>query len=163
MIRSFQKEDASYIIDSHYEIYNREYQYDLSFRAFIERSISEFMQRSDYSKEHIWILERDGQPRGAVGITKVDEQVAQLRLFLVDPKVRGNGYGSKLIWQAIDFCKKASYQTVILWTNTDLKEARRLYEKHGFRLKETKTQTLSGQELIEERWELSLLPGRNHP
>jgi hypothetical protein len=36
MIRSFQLEDADYIIYSHYEIYNREYQYDISFKEFIE-------------------------------------------------------------------------------------------------------------------------------
>lgn len=156
MIRSFHLEDTDYIIRSHYEIYNKEYHYDLSFKEFIENTLNEFIKRADRSKENIWILEMDDEPKGSIGITKVNEHVAQLRLFLVDPGVRGAGYGGQLIQKAIDFCREANYKTIILWTNSELKAARHLYEKYGFRLIETRIQTLSGQDLTEERWELSL-------
>jgi GNAT superfamily N-acetyltransferase len=155
LIRTFKLEEVDYIINSHYEIYNREYQYDLSFRDFITESVNGFIKRSD-SKENIWILEIEGKPRGSISIKKVNDKIAQLGLFLVEPDLRGYGYGKKLVQTAIAFCKQNGYQTVILWTNSELKSARRIYEKYGFQLKENQIRILSNKELIEERWELSI-------
>ncbi|OAT72965.1 GNAT family N-acetyltransferase [Parageobacillus thermoglucosidasius] len=155
MIRMFKLEDADYIINSHYKIYNREYQYDLSFRDFIAESVNGFIKRSD-SKENIWILEIEGEPKGSISIKKVNDKVAQLGLFLVEPDLRGSGYGKQLLQTAIAFCKEKGYQAVILWTNSELKTARRIYEKNGFQLKETRMRNLSNKELIEEKWELSI-------
>ncbi|QPA32542.1 GNAT family N-acetyltransferase [Thermaerobacillus caldiproteolyticus] len=151
----FKLEDADYIINSYYEIYNREYQYDLSFRDFIAESVNGFIKRSD-SKENIWILEIEGEPKGSISIKKVNDKVAQLGLFLVEPDLRGSGYGKQLLQTAIAFCKEKGYQTVILWTNSELKSARCIYEKNGFQLKETRIRNLSNKELIEEKWELSI-------
>lgn len=151
----FKLEDADYIINSHYKIYNREYQYDLSFRDFIAESVNGFIKRSD-SKENIWILEIEGEPKGSISIKKVNDKVAQLGLFLVEPDLRGSGYGKQLLQTAIAFCKEKGYQAVILWTNSELKTARRIYEKNGFQLKETRMRNLSNKELIEEKWELSI-------
>ena len=156
MIRSFKAEDAQYIINSHYDIYAKEYKFDLSFKDFIAKSVEDFIQRSDDLNEKILILEIAEEPKGSIGITKVNEDVAQLRLFLVDPSLRGSGLGRQLIQNAIDFCREKKYKTIILWTNSELKAARHLYEKFGFRIMETRKQVLSNQELIEERWELSL-------
>ncbi len=97
-----------------------------------------------------------GKPKGSISIKKVSDQVAQLGLFLVEPGVRGGGYGQQLLQRAIDFCKEKGYETIILWTNSELKSARMLYEKNGFRLNETRRQILSNKELIEEKWELHI-------
>ncbi len=78
-------------------------------------------------------------------------------LFLVEPNVRGTGYGQKLVETAINFCKKNGFKSIILWTNSELKSARRIYERFGFELKETQTQMISNKELIEEKWELILV------
>ncbi|OEH94181.1 GNAT family N-acetyltransferase [Bacillus solimangrovi] len=155
MIRVFQQEDRDYVINSHYEIYNQEYQYDLSFRDFIENSVDGFVERSS-DDERIWIVENEGQPRGSISIKKVDDHVAQLGLFLVEPVLRGTGYGQRLVQTAIDFCKERGYKSIILWTNSDLVAARRIYEKYGFHLEQTRTTVLSNQTLVEERWEMSI-------
>lgn len=136
LIRTFKLEDADYIINAHYEIYNREYQYDLSFRDFIAESVSGLIKRSD-SKENIWILDIEGKPGGSISIKIVNDKIAQLGLFLVEPDLRGYGYGKEHLQTAIAFCKQNGYQTVILWTNSELKSARRIYEKYGFQLKES--------------------------
>lgn len=156
MIRPFKLEDRDFVINSHYEIYNKEYNYDFTFKQFISLSIDDYIRRADDLKERIWILEVDNKPKGSIGITKVNESIAQLRLFLVDPSLRGTGYGKELIKTAIDFCKDADYRDIILWTNSDLLSARYMYEKFGFRLTESKKVKLSNQELIEEKWELTL-------
>ncbi|MGO4349447.1 hypothetical protein AB4Z45_28595 [Paenibacillus sp. MCAF9] len=80
MIRPFQLEDVDYIINSHYNLYNKEFQYDLSFRAFIADRVHGFIERSD-SNENIWILESEGKQRSSISIHKVNEDTAQLGLF----------------------------------------------------------------------------------
>lgn len=156
MIRTFNLEDTNYIINSHYELYNKKYNYDLSFRDFISKNMEGFIERADNIKERIWILEVEKERRGSISIKKVNENVAQLGMFLVDPNLRGAGFGNQLIQKAIHFCRQTNYKTIILWTNNDLKAARHIYENNGFRLIKTRKQTLSNQELLEELWELSI-------
>ncbi|MCX2829580.1 hypothetical protein COM13_26875 [Bacillus pseudomycoides] len=156
MIRTFNLEDTNYIINSHYELYNKEYNYDLSFRDFISKNMEGFIERADNIKERIWILEVEKERRGSISIKKVNENVAQLGMFLVDPNLRGAGFGNQLVQKAIHFCQQTNYKTIILWTNNDLKAARHIYENNGFRLIKTRKQTLSNQELLEELWELSI-------
>jgi len=156
MIRNFKKNDKDYIIDSHYKIYNKEYSYDLSFKKFVSNSVNQYIKKANNSLENIWILDIDGCPKGSISIKSVSEDVAQLGLFLVDPSLRGTGLGKQLIQTAIDFCKERNYKKVVLWTNSELVAARRIYENKGFRLIETRNLILSNKELIEEQWELSL-------
>ena len=63
MIRSFTHEDKDYIINSHYELYNKEYNYDLSFRDFIEEKVEDIIKKS-YDNENTWILEIERAKRG---------------------------------------------------------------------------------------------------
>ncbi|GKU78043.1 hypothetical protein L3i20_v224400 [Paenibacillus sp. L3-i20] len=94
--------------------------------------------------------------RGSISIKKVDEHTAQLGLFLVEPSLRGTGYGHQLVQRAITFCEEIKFKTIILWTNSELISARRIYSRNGFELMETRVQTLSNKELTEERWEKGL-------
>ncbi|MCL7749576.1 GNAT family N-acetyltransferase [Halalkalibacter alkaliphilus] len=153
MIRTYRLEDQDYIVNSHYDLYNKEFGYDLTFREFIEESVRGFIERAD-SSENIFILEIGGKQSGSVSLKKVNDNTAQLGLFLVEPNVRGTGYGQKLVETAINFSKENGFKSIILWTNSELKAARRIYERFGFELKKTQTQILSNKELIEEKWEL---------
>ncbi|MGR6338856.1 GNAT family N-acetyltransferase [Priestia megaterium] len=156
MIRDFNENDKDYIIDSHYKIYNKEYNYDLSFKEFISNSVNQYIKNANNLLENIWILDIDGCPKGSISIKRVNEDVAQLGLFLVDPSLRGTGLGKQLVQTAIDFCKEKNYKKVVLWTNSKLFAARRIYKNKGFQLIETRKQFLSNKELVEEQWELSL-------
>ena len=64
--------------------------------------------------------------------------------------------GNKLVDEAVDFCKRKDYQTIILWTLDNLKPARNLYRKMGFQPKEKKSHQIWGKNLTEEKWELKL-------
>ncbi|WP_263705438.1 GNAT family N-acetyltransferase [Shouchella tritolerans] len=155
MIRTFRPADKDYIIQSHYELYNKEFQYDLSFRDFITDSVTGFMDRSN-PRENIWILEINGKQKGSISIKEASDDTGQLGLFLLDPSTRGCGYGQKLLETAIDFCKETGFENVILWTNSELTAARKLYQQNGFERTETRVQLLSNKELTEERWERAL-------
>jgi GNAT superfamily N-acetyltransferase len=155
MIRTYRLEDKDYIVNSHYDLYSKEFEYDLSFRDFIEESVIGLVQRAD-TEENIFILEVNEKQSGSISIKKVNDNTAQLGLFLVEPNVRGTGYGQELVETAINFCQEKGFASIILWTNSELKSARRIYERVGFELKKTQTQILSNKELIEEKWELML-------
>ncbi|MBD8498994.1 GNAT family N-acetyltransferase [Paenibacillus arenosi] len=133
------------------------YQFDHTFTAYIHDSVHDFVSRADREKEHIWIAEVDGKPKGMIGIARVDHDTARLRWFLVEPDARGQGLGKQLMEQAITFSEQRQYKRIILWTHSDLIQARKLYTHYGFRLVETTSKQLSGQELVEEKWELDLV------
>ena len=155
MIRTYQAEDKDYIINSHYEIFSKEQQYDLSFKDFIAEKVNSIIERAD-ERECIWILESNGKNSGSICIQKADDDTAQLGLFLIEPDVRGGGFGKQLVQTAIAFSREKGYKSIILYTNDKLASARGIYQKHGFQLKETKTIHVSNQELQEECWELPL-------
>lgn len=115
---------VGYVISSHYDIYHFEYGYDLSFKEFISNSVHDFIEHANRNYEHIWILDFDGDQKGSIGLTRVDDKTAQIRLFLIDPELRGHGYGHQLVQCAIDFARSKNYSDVILWTNSDLQSAR---------------------------------------
>ncbi|MGO4530567.1 GNAT family N-acetyltransferase [Paenibacillus sp. 2TAF8] len=156
MIRTFLQKDLQYVIEAHIRIYREEYNYDDSFAAFIIDALQTFAHTGDFTREMMWIVELNQRPHGSIGLTRVNDKVAQLRWFLLEPEARGAGWGRKLIEHVISYAKQQGYRSISLWTNQSLFGARRLYEAYGFEVKEIRKQILSGQELTEERWELAL-------
>ena len=114
------------------------------------------MKNRNEEKENVWVIDSNGLLKGSIGIVKVSDDIAQLRWFLIEPDQRGRGLGKRLIQKAIEFSKDKNYKTIILWTNTSLYAARKLYESFGFNITEVKNSLLSNQEMVEEKWELKI-------
>jgi DNA-binding MarR family transcriptional regulator/GNAT superfamily N-acetyltransferase len=156
LLRSHRPGDIGWMTHRHGLLYAQEYCFDETFEALVAEILARFIQSHDPKRERIWIAERDWEQIGSVMIVDAGNQVAQLRLLLVEPKARGKGIGKRLIDECIDFSKRNGYQKIKLWTQNILMEARHLYSKAGFELVEEKTHTSFGHDLISEIWELPL-------
>jgi hypothetical protein len=56
----------------------------------------------------------------------------------------------------VRFARAAAYRKLMLWTQSELVAARRLYINAGFELRESQPHTSFGRDLVAETWELAL-------
>ncbi|HEY4769392.1 MAG TPA: GNAT family N-acetyltransferase, partial [Myxococcales bacterium] len=99
----------------------------------------------------------DGERLGSVFLVAKSKQVAKLRLLLVEPSARGLGIGKRLVEECVRFARQCRYRKLVLWTQSELRAARHLYELSGFRLAGSKRHASWGRDdLVSETWELDL-------
>ena len=85
-----------------------------------------------------------------------DHETAQLRLLLVEPAARGLGIGSRLVDECVTFARRAGYRRMVLWTQSILTSAHRIYEAKGFVLGEEEEHRSFGADLVGQYWHLEL-------
>jgi DNA-binding MarR family transcriptional regulator/GNAT superfamily N-acetyltransferase len=152
VLRSPRPGDLGWIVQRHGALYAQQFGWDESFEALVAQIVAEYARDHDPRREAAWIAEVDGEPAGCVLCVRREEDVAQLRLLLVDPRARGRGIGGRLIEECLRFAQRAGYTRITLWTNDVLHEARRLYERSGFELVESAPHHSFGHDLVEQTW-----------
>jgi GNAT superfamily N-acetyltransferase len=146
-----------WVVYRHGVLYWQEYRYDERFEALVAGIAAEFIERLDPIRERCWIAEKDGENVGAVFLVKKSSTVAKLRLLLVEPSARGLGIGKRLVEECVRFGSEAGYKRIMLWTQSELTAARRIYQNAGFELiAEEEHESWGRKDLIAETWELQL-------
>lgn len=148
--------DYGWCIERHGTLYAVEYGWDERFEGLVADLFGRFARAHDPRRERCWIAELDGERVGCVFVVENQPEVAQLRCLLVDPRARGKGVGGALVDACIGFARGAGYARMMLWTNSVLESARRIYEAAGFRLVEQQEHADFGPRLIGQSWERDL-------
>lgn len=156
VLRPHRPGDIGWVIHRHGALYAEEYGWDESFEALVAEVAAQFIKNFDPTRERCWIAELDGEAVGSIFLVKYTEEIAKLRLLLVEPLARGFGVGRKLIRECIDFARQSGYKKVTLWTQSCLLAARNLYREAGFKLVKEDSQSAFGADLVSEIWELEL-------
>lgn len=144
------------VVQLHGELYAREFGYDATFEALVAEIVAGFVRNFDPKRERCWIAQLHGEVVGSVFVVKDSPKVSKLRLLIVDPRARGLGLGRRLTRACIRFARRAGYRKMVLWTQSHLAAARRIYEAEGFRLVAREPHRSFGRRLVGETWQLTL-------
>jgi len=156
ILRPHRAGDMGYVVHRHGVLYAREYGYDETFEALVAEIAAKFVQNLGPARERCWIAERDGDFAGCVFVVRHTDEVAKLRLLLVEPSARGAGLGARLVEECIHFAAAAGYRKIALWTQSELLAARSIYRKTGFVRVAEEPHHSFGKDLVAETWERGL-------
>lgn len=144
------------VTELHAEYYGREWGFGAFFEAKVATEMSGFFERYDPDRDGTWSASADGRIQASITIDglRAGGEGAHLRWFIASDAVRGTGIGARLMHQAMAFCRARGYPRVYLWTFRGLEPARRLYERAGFSLVESRAGTRWGSPVEEQRYEV---------
>jgi DNA-binding MarR family transcriptional regulator/GNAT superfamily N-acetyltransferase len=146
--------DLGWIVARHGTLYAEEYGWGENFEGLCAQIVAEFAANYDARRERCWIAEMDGENVGSVFLVKDTDEIARIRLLLVDPAARGRGLGTRLTDECVRFAKAAGYRGITLWTHSVLAAARHVYGKAGFTLTSSEKRKSFGKSVVSEIWDL---------
>ena len=156
VLRAPRAGDFGWIVQRHAVLYQREYGWCGEFEGVCAQIVADFIKKFDPRCERGWIAELNGQNVGSVLLAKDSDEVARLRLLLVEPAARGFGIGKRLTDECIRFARECGYRRMTLWTHSVLTAARHVYAQAGFQLTSSEPRRSFGQDVVSEYWDMNL-------
>ncbi len=160
IIRTATPSDAAWITERHATHYAVNDGFDETFGPLVADILEQFFASHDPARERGWIAmqddTRDSALVGSIFCVSGPEGTAKLRLFYLEPHMRGSGLGQALLDTCLTFAKHASYAKMRLWTHESHRAAGRLYARNGFALIHSAPVQSFGQSLVTQTWERPL-------
>jgi DNA-binding MarR family transcriptional regulator/GNAT superfamily N-acetyltransferase len=149
--------DLGWVVARHAVLYAQDYGWvGPRFEGLCAEIVAEMIATYDPARDRHWIAEMDGEPVGSVFCVKASDEVAKIRLLLVEPNARGHGIGARLVDECVTFARAAGYRKMTLWTHSVLVAARRIYQAAGFELVAQWEHADWGTPVVGETWEREL-------
>jgi DNA-binding MarR family transcriptional regulator/GNAT superfamily N-acetyltransferase len=152
LLRAPQPGDMGWVVQRNGAVYAEEFGWDSSYEALVARIVADYVDHRNPDCEAAWIAEVDGARAGCVFCVRENATTARLRLLLVEPWARGLGIGGRLVEEVLRFARRAGYTDITLWTNDVLVDARRIYQRVGFKLDNENRHHSFGQDLVGQDW-----------
>lgn len=158
VLRPHRVGDMGWVVYREGVAYAEEYGWDQSFEGLVAEIVADFIKNFDATRERCWMAEVDGQSAGHVFLVQHPEErdTAKLRLLFIEKSARGLGLGHALVHECVEFARAVGYRRIVLWTQSMLGAAVRIYEKAGFRLVREEPHHSFGKDLVGQTWELDL-------
>ncbi len=143
------------ITELHADYYSRLVGFGLTFEAKVASGLAAFFEQYRAERDGIWLAVDGNEIQGSIAIdgSHAEEEGAHLRWFIASEETRGTGIGSRLMDRAMEHCVAQGFRRIYLHTFEGLEAARRLYERHGFRLAHQKAGDHWGKRVNEQRFE----------
>lgn len=150
--------DLGAIVAHHGRLYGREYGVDQTFEAMVGAAVAAAGKRGwPHANEGVWIVELDGRHAGSLALTDEGHGQAAVRFVVLDPELRGQGLGRRLVGEAVAEAREEDYDLLWLETFSELRAAAHIYRSHGFEVKWAKTGPKWGRdEITYQHYELDL-------
>lgn len=148
--------DFGWVVSRHGSLYAEEFGWGEPFEGLVAGIVADFAKQNDPARERCWIAEVGGRNVGCAFLVRDSDEVARIRLVLVDPVARGLGIGARLVDECVAFARRAGYKRITLWTHAELVAARKIYASRGFTLTTSETKQSFGKDVVSEHWDMTL-------
>lgn len=153
-LREPQPGELGWIVQAHGEFYFREFGWGTQFEGVVADIVGRYAEQMADPQQFCWIADLGGKPVGCVMLTRDPDRTARLRVMLVDEAARGRGVGQLLCQAVLDAAKTCGDRSVVLWTTSRQKAARRLYQRFGFQCLSSEPNTTFDSSAMDESWRL---------
>jgi N-acetylglutamate synthase-like GNAT family acetyltransferase len=160
--RELRPGDLGAIVAHHGRLYAREYGVNSEFEAMVAKSVAEVGSGGwPTERDGIWIVERDGAHAGSMALTDDGDNTGAIRWVVLDPDLRGQGLGRRLLNELLAKAREIGYERLRLETFSDLRAAAHLYHEAGFKVIREDTSPRWGRDSITyQHYELDLAARR---
>ena len=125
----FQDQYSKYFYELNYDWLNEYFYVEDYDEKVLKNCKEEIIDKDGY----IFFAIYNNSVVGTMALIPREKGVYELNKMAVNKELRGNGIGNQLINFIIDFAKKKKYKSVILYSNSVLKNSIHLYNKFGFK------------------------------
>ena len=129
-VRPFQKKDEEAVRGLISTILNQEFQ--LEKKAYSDTDLMTVAETYSGKRNIFLVGEEDARIVGTIAVKEDDKATALLRRLFVDPAFRGRKFGTQLVDEALQFCRKQGYKKVVFRGTVGMSAASALIRKKGF-------------------------------